>query len=109
MRTAERSPDCWVRARSNSVFTGATLVLDAGGRLDFNSAPDYADFDNIIECESIGNSSALMLRTDHSWHAVRAIQCPEDKLRRVFIVVVNPDNLFWKVRDRLVGKTIQRF
>tara|TARA_R110000823_G_scaffold119998_9_gene244383 strand:- start:3729 stop:4442 length:714 start_codon:yes stop_codon:yes gene_type:complete len=93
----------------NPAWGGATLVLDDGGRLDFNSAPDYADFDNIIECESIGNSSALMLRTDHSWHAVRAIQCPEDKLRRVFIVVVNPDNLFWKVRDRLVGKTIQRF
>ena len=23
--------------------------------------------------------------------------------------VVNPDSLFWKVRDRLIGKTIQRF
>ena len=46
----------------NPAWGGATLVLDDGGRLDFNSAPDYADFDNIIECESIGNSSALMLR-----------------------------------------------
>ena len=52
---------------------------------------------------------ALMLRTDHSWHAVRPIECPEDRLRRVFIVVVNPNNLFWKVRDRVIGKTIQRF
>ena len=50
-----------------------------------------------------------MLRTDHSWHAVRPIECPEGKLRRVFIVVINPDNLFWKVRDRVIGKTIQRF
>ena len=40
---------------------------------------------------------------------MRPIECPEDRLRRVFIVVVNPDSLFWKVRDRLIGKTIQRF
>ncbi|MEZ5569135.1 MAG: hypothetical protein R3E54_12450 [Halioglobus sp.] len=98
------SPEEW-----DPAWGGATLVLDDGGRLDFNSAPDYADFDDITECQSIGNFSALMLRTDHSWHAVRAIDCPPDKLRRVFIVVVNPDNLFWKVRDRIVGKTIQRF
>jgi hypothetical protein len=50
-----------------------------------------------------------MKRTDHAWHAVRAINCPEDRLRRVFIIVVNPDNLFWKLRDRLIGKSIQRF
>ncbi len=97
-------PDDW-----DPAWGGSTLVLDDGGRLDFNSAPDYADFVDTIECRSIGNFSTLMLRTDRSWHAVRAIQCPEDKLRRVFIVVVNPDNLFWKVRDRLVGKSIQRF
>jgi hypothetical protein len=88
---------------------GSTLALDDGGRLDYNSAPAYDDFDDIIEFESIDNSSALMLRTDHSWHAVRPIECPDGKLRRVFIVVINPDNLFWKVRDRLIGKTIQRF
>ena len=49
-----------------------------------------------------------MLRTDHAWHAVRAINCPEGALRRVFIVVVNPVSLFWKVRDRVIGKKIQR-
>jgi hypothetical protein len=30
-------------------------------------------------------------------------------MRRIFIVVVNPDKLFWKLRDRVVGKKIQRF
>jgi hypothetical protein len=40
---------------------------------------------------------------------VNPIECPEDRLRRVFIIVVNPDNLFWKLRDRLIGKKIQRF
>ncbi|MEM9254140.1 MAG: hypothetical protein AAGA91_01755 [Pseudomonadota bacterium] len=93
----------------NPAWGGCTLVLDDGGRLDYNSAPDYADFDEVIECQSIGNSSALMLRTDHSWHAVRPIDCPDDKLRKVFIVVINPDSLFWKVRDRIIGKSIQRF
>jgi len=88
---------------------GSTLVLDDGGRLDYNSAPDYDQFDAVLECDSIGNYSSLMLRTDHAWHAVRPITCPEDHMRRIFIVVVNPDNLFWKVRDRLVGKQIQRF
>jgi hypothetical protein len=30
-------------------------------------------------------------------------------MRRIFIVVVNPDSLRWKIRDRLIGKQIQRF
>ena len=88
---------------------GATLVLDDGGRLSYDSAPAMEEFDGIIECQSIGNYSALIKRTDHAWHAVRAIECPEDRLRRIFIVVVNPDSLFWKLRDRFIGKRIQRF
>ncbi|MEM0953514.1 MAG: hypothetical protein AAGI24_05170 [Pseudomonadota bacterium] len=88
---------------------GSTLVLDDGGRLDYNSAPSLDVFDSVKEMDSIGNYSALMLRTDHAWHAVKPIACPEDRLRKVFIVVVNPNSLFWKLRDRVVGKTIQRF
>jgi hypothetical protein len=88
---------------------GATLVLDDGGRLHYDSAPALEEFDAVYECQSIGNYSSLMLRTDHAWHAVRPVSCPQDRLRRLFIVVVNPDNLFWKVRDRLIGKSIQRF
>lgn len=88
---------------------GSTLVLDDGGRLDYNSAPALEEFDGVVETESIGNYSSLMLRTDHAWHAVRPIDCPEDQLRKVFIVVVNPSTLFWKVRDRIIGKQIQRF
>lgn len=119
---ADVSPHCDARRERGShlfyfnstddwdpAWGGSTLVLDDGGRLDYNSAPALEEFDAIHECESMGNNSALMLRTDHAWHAVRPIDCPEDRLRRVFIVVVNPDNLFWKVRDRIIGKTIQRF
>ena len=93
---------------------GATLILDDGGGangggLDYNSAPGLDAFAEVIETRTIGNYSCLMKRTDRSWHAVRPIQCPEGRLRRVFIVVVNPDSLFWKLRDRAIGKRIQRF
>lgn len=97
------SEDDW-----DPAWGGSTLVLDDGGRLDYNSAPDFDEFSATHECRSIGNYSALMLRTDHAWHAVRAINCPEGYMRRIFIVVVNPDNLFWKLRDRAIGKKIQR-
>ena len=119
---ADVSPHCDARREHGShlfyfnnkedwdpAWGGSTLVLDDGGRLDYNSAPSLGEFDEIVECDSIGNYSSLMKRTDHAWHAVEPIDCPEDRLRRVFIVVVNPDNLFWKVRDRVIGKTIQRF
>jgi len=93
----------------NPAWGGATLVLNDGGRLDYNSAPALDAFDEVIECKSIGNYSALIKRTDHAWHAVNTIECPADQLRRVFIIVVNPDSLFWKLRDRIIGKRIQRF
>lgn len=88
---------------------GETILLDDGGRLDYNSAPSLEAFDSEIACKSIGNYSAILKRTDHAWHAVRPIHCPEDRMRRIFIVVVNPDSLFWKVRDHVIGKQIQRF
>ena len=88
---------------------GETLALDDGGRLDYKSAPDLDEFDGEIAFQSIGNYSAIMKRTDHAWHAVRPINCPEDRLRRIFIVVCNPSSLFWKVRDRLIGKKKQAF
>lgn len=87
---------------------GGTLILDDGGRLSCDSAPVLEDFAGIEEAPSIGNQSTLIRRTDHAWHAVRPISCPEDRLRRVFIVVMNPDTLYWRIRDRLVGKQVQR-
>ena len=88
---------------------GSTLLLDDGGRLNYDSAPAPEDFDNIVELPCIGNCSNLMMRSDRAWHAVRSIQCPEGKLRKVFIVVVNPDSLYWRLRDRIIGKRKQRF
>jgi hypothetical protein len=97
------SEDDW-----DPAWGGETLVLDDGGKLDFESAPGLDEFVGESACKSIGNYSMFFLRTDHSWHAVREIKCPEDKMRRIFIVVVNPDNLFWKIRDRVIGKKVQR-
>ena len=88
---------------------GETLVLDDGGRLAPDSAPSFEDFDQVIPCRSLGNVSAILKRSNHGWHAVRELQCPEDRMRMIFIVVVNPGNLFWKVRDKLIGKSMQRF
>ena len=88
---------------------GETLALDDGGKLDYKSAPELSEFDGEIAFQSIGNYSAIMKRTDHAWHAVRPIHCPEDRLRRIFIVVCNPSSLFWKVRDRVIGKKKQAF
>ena len=98
------SEDDW-----DPTWGGDTLVLDDGGRLDYNTAPELEDFDGETACRSIGNYSAIMKRTDHAWHAVRPIECPEGKFRRLFIVVVNPNSLFWKTRDRIIGKQKQAF
>jgi hypothetical protein len=87
---------------------GDTLVLDDGGRLSPDSAPAFEDFDEIITCRSEGNRSAIIERSERGWHGVREITCPEGHMRKVFIVVVNPSSLYWRVRDRLMGKSIQR-
>ena len=98
------SEDDW-----DPAWGGDTLVLDDGGRLKFETAPSLDDFANEIAAKSIGNYSMIFQRTRHSWHAVREIQCPEDRVRRVFIVVANPENLYRTIRDRVMGKKVQRF
>jgi len=93
----------------NPAWGGETLVLDDGGGMEFESAPSMADFRGETPAASIGNYSMIFRRTRHSWHAVREIQCPEDKLRRVFIVVTNPENLYRTVRDKVMRKQVHRF
>jgi hypothetical protein len=93
----------------NPAWGGDTLVLDDGGQMTFESAPTLKDFKNEIAAKSIGNYSLIFERTRHSWHAVREIQCPEDRLRRVFIVVTNPDNMYRTLRDKVMRKNVHRF
>lgn len=68
---------------------GETVVLDDEGRIPTKSAPKWEDFQRSIPAVAIGNRSFLFARRGNSWHGVRAISCPEGKLRKVFIVVVN--------------------
>lgn len=88
---------------------GDTLVLDDGGKMEFESAPTLDDFKNEIAASSLGNYSLIFERTRHSWHAVREICCPEERLRRVFIVVTNPENLYRTLRDKVLRKKVHRF
>ena len=73
---------------------GQTLMLDDHGRFEINSAPAFEDFDSIAASECIGNYSNLFLRRDRSWHGVRELTCPDDKLRKVFIIVINRPLLY---------------
>lgn len=82
---------------------GHTVILDDDGALPYRSSPRFVDFKAETACETIGNRSLLFSRTDHAWHGVRAVNCPEGKFRKVFIVVVNRDR--WSDRLR---RTIKR-
>ena len=79
---------------------GETLVLDDGGRFARSSAPAFEDFDRVISAEAMDNHSLLCSRKGNSWHGVREINCPEERLRKVFIVVVEHPIL--GLRRRLV-------
>jgi hypothetical protein len=65
---------------------GETLILDDEGRFGPRSAPAFEDFPRYFACPAMGNSSLFFLRTEHSWHGVRPIPSPKDRLRKVFIV-----------------------
>ncbi len=81
--------DIWQRE-----WGGGTLILDDQGQFHHNSAPDFSDFSNSIESECAGNYSTLFARRNQSWHGVREIQCPDDQLRKVFIIVINQPVLY---------------
>jgi hypothetical protein len=87
----------------NPEWGGQTLVLDDGGGLSAHASPDVEALKQVAASEILGNKSFIFKRTEHSWHAVKPITCPPDRLRKVFIVVVNRVNLqvLWR---RLRGK-----
>lgn len=90
---------------------GETLILDEGGRFKRNSAPDFADFDQALAGESLGNRSLLFQRQGNSWHGVREIRAPEGYYRKVFIVVIN-DSLragLRRIGARLKGEAVRDY
>ena len=82
---------------------GETVVLDDEGRFTRNSAPRFEDFSQSWSSQAIGNYSLLFQRLNKSWHGVRPIQCPEDHMRKVFIVVINRFSPLDRLK-RLLGK-----
>jgi len=85
---------------------GATLVLDDGGKLHRSSAPDFSDFRGAVASDFLDNTSFLFSRTDHSWHGVEEIRCPEGAMRRVFIVVVDGWRFAERVRTRILRRDV---
>jgi hypothetical protein len=88
---------------------GATLVLDDGGRVHRSSSPDFSDFQSAVASEFMDNASFIFRRTNHSWHGVKEIQCPEGKMRRVFIVVVEGGRWAEQIRTRLLRRNVVRY
>jgi hypothetical protein len=82
---------------------GETLVLDDGGRFKRSSAPAFEDFDRVYASEALGNRSLLFTRSGHSWHGVREIRCPEGRMRKVLIAVINRYGLVERTRQALGG------
>jgi hypothetical protein len=82
---------------------GETVILDDAGRFSRRSAPAFEDFDRAIPGQTLGNRSLLFARKARSWHGVREIRCPEGRMRKVFIVVINRFNPVDRVRMFLGG------
>jgi len=80
--------------RWQSSWGGETWILEDHGRHSRRSSPGFEDFDSAESSPAIGNESLLFARRGNSWHGVRPVECPEDELRRVFIVVIEaPDGI----------------
>ena len=83
---------------------GETLVLDDGGRFAKESAPEFEDFDRAWTARTLENYSLLFRRRGDSWHGVRAVECPEGALRKVFIVVIDDDSPWRQLKRWAKGK-----
>lgn len=77
---------------------GETLVLDDGGRFHRDSAPEFEDFDRCLSSQAQGNWSLIFTRAGNSWHGVREVCCPEGRMRKVFIAVINRDDPFARLQ-----------
>ena len=78
---------------------GETLLLDDGGKFSRRSAPEFGDFKDTIAPPASGNQSLIFARTAHSWHGVREITCPDDMLRKIFLVTIKSSSR-WEIAKR---------
>jgi len=82
---------------------GQTVVLSDENRKNREPNPEFEDLESVATSQAIGNYSLLFARGAHSWHGVRELICPQDQLRKVFIVVINRLTPLLRLR-RLVGE-----
>ena len=76
------TPDDW-----QLDWGGETVILDDDGRIGADSAPGFDDFVAEYPADTRDNRSLIFGRRGNSWHGVRRINCPENRFRKVFIVV----------------------
>ncbi len=87
---------------------GETVILDDDGQFDRKSAPKFEDFNKATVSKAIGNYSLLFARNGNSWHGVKEIQCPTDRMRKVFIVVINRFNMLDRAK-RVFGTSAKEY
>ncbi len=68
---------------------GQTVVLSDTHRKTRASNPEFEELKSVATSQAIGNYSLLFARGAHSWHGVRELNCPQGRMRKVFIVVIN--------------------
>lgn len=81
---------------------GQTVVLNDTQRGSHTANPEFEDLEPVAASQAIGNYSLLFARGAHSWHGVRALKCPEGRMRKIFIVVINRLTPLLRLR-RLIG------
>jgi hypothetical protein len=80
---------------------GQTLVLDDHGEFGRDSSPSVENFYKCHEATIGENRSLIFGRGQKSWHAVKALECPEDAYRKVFIVRYEKDRPVKRLRKRI--------
>jgi len=85
---------------------GQTVVLSDENPERRVPNPEFEDLEAVAISQTVGNYSLLFARGAHSWHGVRALNCPEGSMRKVFIVVINRLTPLLKLR-RAVGELPQ--
>lgn len=68
---------------------GQTLALDDRGEKNPDTGPSISEFYNVYKSKGVDNNSFIFTRTNHSWHAVEELKCPENTFRKMFSVVAN--------------------
>lgn len=80
---------------------GETLILDDRKKFTSRSAHEFHEFYQQTPAKTLNNHSLIFKRTEHAWHGVKELHCPEGELRKVFIVVYERVRPIKDLRKRL--------